>query len=149
MEGRTHHGAGRRQFAYRCCFMIQAFAMANLLGNDADLREAIVSSMKIALPQSFQKQLVEMVSNPSEFPVPDPSSFSRWRVLIDAAYMLWCRQYMPPRGSVRYMMVDSSTQGGRDMEIIVVSSIDRAVLADTRNMSIDLVDLRWRLQQSV
>ena len=116
-----------------------------MLGNDADLRESLIMALRMALPPNLRDAMVKMISSPQEFPVPDPSSISRWRVLIDASFMLWAREHMQPQGHVRYMMMDSSTQGGRDMEIIVIGSIAREHLQDARRFAQDLVDMRsWR-----
>ena len=117
--------------------------MCGLLGNDTDLREAVAMALRLALPASLQTSLVQMVLSPEAFPMPHQSSISRWRVLVDSAYMMWCREHLLPAGHIRYLMLDSSTQGGRDMEMLVVGSIARGDLDVARQMAEDLLLLRW------
>eukprot|EP00972_Heterocapsa_arctica_P114284 16441673-Heterocapsa_arctica.AAC.1 len=79
----------------------------------------------------------------SRLALPDKASISRWRVCLDAAYMLWYRRHCPAGHCVRYFMVDSSTQGGRDYELLVVCSVAHSQLADLYGLANELIILRW------
>ena len=135
--------SARRWLMYRASFLIECLVMCGLLGNDTDLREAVAMALRLALPASLQTSLVQMVLSPEAFPMPHQSSISRWRVLVDSAYMMWCREHLLPAGHIRYLMLDSSTQGGRDMEMLVVGSIARGDLEIARQMAEDLLLVRW------
>ena len=71
--------------------------------------------------------------------VPRKSTISRWRLLMDGAFMLMMRRLHMPAGErsfVRYIMADSSMQHGRDFEHVVsleINGKDLVNLLETAN----------------
>ena len=86
-----------------------------------------------------------MISNRS-IPLPSQSTLCRLRGRIDVAYMLVTRilikTCLEGRGLVMYPVVDSSPQGGRDYELMVLYITRRAVLARLHHRIQDL-ESRW------
>ena len=83
------------------------------------------------------------MEDPTVLPMPHKASISRWRLLIDVAYMLHCRVHMASEGVVRWAMVDSSTQGGKDYELIVVSFMRENDAGRLVRAANDLIALRY------
>ena len=86
-----------------------------------------------------------MITNRT-IPLPSQSTLSRLRGRIDVAYMLVTRilikTWLEGRGLVMYPVVDSSPQGGRDYELMVLYFTRRAVLARLHHRIRDL-ESRW------
>ena len=123
-EVRTSRGdetgiaAGRRA-AFKVVFMAQCLMACSLLQSDSRLRESIERSLGLLLPHQLRKpvhDLVELKTTPS------PSAISRWRLLLDVAYMQYRRKLNRGRRWSRWLMLDSSPQGGNDYEMIIVCS---------------------------
>lgn len=131
------------RLAYKAAFMIQCLIMSNLLARDSTMRDTISLALRMSLPRSLSEPLAKAVDDPTSFPLPDKATISRWRVCLDAAFMLWCRRHTPPMNHIRYIMVDSSTQGGKDYELILVCSVVRAEMASLYLRANELISLRW------
>ena len=129
---------------YRTAFLINAVVLSGLLSHDAALREVLVRSVHMVLPPRMAGPLATLLADASAFPLPDKSTVSRWRLLVDVAYML----YMRVSGAecerwYRYIVIDSSTQGGRDYELMICSSIRHDRISILRRAAHTLANLRW------
>ena len=138
----TYGDDARRRLIYKASFLIQTLIMRAMLANDAALREVIAMACKMVLPATIQGQVLSVIENPHDFPLPHQSTVSRWRVCLDAAFMMYCRQHYPPSGFIRYAMVDSSPQGGRDYELIVVCHVVQEQLPQLVRAANALINLR-------
>ena len=107
------------------------------------MRDVILLALRMALPRALCEPLTKAVKHPASYPLPDKGTISRWRMCLDAAFMLWHRRHVPPARYVRYVMVDSSTQGGKDYELILVCSVARAEMASLCAQANELIVLRW------
>ena len=94
------------------------------------------------LPAGVCRSVLELVQDPSKFAVPNKSQISRWRVLLDVAYMLWTREALAVKPVTTYCMIDSSTQGGKDYELIVVAQAKTIALPRLYRAAISLISMR-------
>lgn len=74
--------------------------------------------------------------------LPHKSTMSRWRLLVGTAFML-VRRKSVSRGHVYLLQVDSSPQGGRDYELMIVSSICEESLPECFRAANELIGLRF------
>ena len=124
---------------YRAAFVIDVLLQANLLVSDSSLKASVKQALKMVMPKSLLPMFLDLVEQHID---PNTSRISRWRFLLDAAFMLYTRaerqkDWQQQRPCVRWMMVDSSPQGGRDYELIVMS---RAYVSDLQHL-IAIVDI--------
>lgn len=103
--------------------------MSNAIKDDSDLRDVLARSIRMTLPPTLAGPLASAVESEDLVSLPSPSILSRWRFLLDAAFMLCCREAMLCDPQVRYLQIDSSTQGGKDYELIVLTCISKSSLA--------------------
>ena len=102
--------------------------MSGLLRNSKSLRTVLMQSAQIILPPILQQHFLGQLDSCCKV-MPSKSTVSRWRVVLDAAFMLSERHSRAEesaadsRGYARYMMADSSMRHGRDLEHIVFRSI--------------------------
>ena len=135
-----------RATPYKAAFLVKTLLMCDLLRNSGDLCDVLCHSIEILIPKVLWgpfKELLEV----SRTILPDKSTVSRWRMLLDGAFMLFYRKHnaeLLAGGSVRYFMADSSTQHGRDYEHIVVRTVRAAMLPVLLGHVQDLCDL-WYL----
>ena len=128
-SGHLVQGPVHRTSPYRAAFVIEVLMQCDLLVSDASLQDSVKQALKLILPRSLLPMFLQMVE---QHGFPGRSQISRWRLLLDAAFMLQVRaerrlHWQQGQRFVRWMMVDSSPQGGRDYELIVMS---RALVAD-------------------
>ena len=81
-----------------------------------------------------------------EFITPSPSQIGRWRLLLDAAFMITTRaerrrDWQAQQRCVRWIMIDSSPQGGRDYELIVMC---KAYVGELRHL-MGLLDIMYNM----
>ena len=104
--------------------MAQCIAHAGLLRNDENLRMAMKLPIETVLPGKLRQVALSMLDH---IPSPSPAALSRWRFLIDAAFMMWTRaanvrDFNAGVKWVHWIMVDASPQGGRNYELAIVCS---------------------------
>jgi hypothetical protein len=116
--------------------------MSDMLAKDSDLREVLATSISLVIPSRMAKPLLDVLQDPSAYTLPNKGTISRWRLLLDTSYMLYMRSVNRSRRWIRYLMVDSSTQGGRDYELTIVSSVDYDRLHELRMAALELLSLR-------
>ena len=124
---------------YRAAFVIQVLLQCDLLKSDTSLKDSVKQALGLILLKSLLCMFLDMVE---EHVNPSQSQISRWRLLLDAACMMQTRlrrqeDWMQGRSSVRWMMVDSSPQGGRDYELVVLG---QAYLDDLQH-ALSLMDV--------
>ena len=95
-----------------------------MLKSDAHLRDAIKLSLYQALPSGLIPPMIEALENQR---TPDKCTISRWRFLLDTAYMLVRREdatadFQRGKTHARWLMMDSSFQCSRDYELILLCS---------------------------
>jgi hypothetical protein len=96
------------------------------------------------LPPRTAQPLARLVSDSRDFALPNKATISKWRLLIDAALMLYMRDRNLEGGRwYRYMMIDSSTQGGRDYELMICCSIRGEHISPLRRDAHSLIGLRF------
>ena len=141
--------AGRSR-QYRVAYLLKVVILCDLLRSDADLSRVLTNCARMLLPKSLTssfKQLLDVGASMA----PHKGTVSRWRLLVDGAFMLFYRRlHDRARGNsdnsfARYMMADSSTQHGRDFEHVSVRSIKRSDMQEAMAYSADLVAL-WPAQ---
>ena len=138
-------GSTQKTVAYRAAFIIQVLLQCDLLKSDGSLKDSLKQALRIVLPKSLQPMFLDLVEQHIN---PSASSISRWRLLLDASLMLHIRaerrkEWADGRRSVRWLMIDSSPQGGRDYELVVMA---RAFLPDMPQL-VSLVDIMNNLSR--
>ncbi|CAK0878847.1 unnamed protein product, partial [Prorocentrum cordatum] len=103
-----HHGR------FTSWFVLHSVLTCSQLLHDRDLNKVFKMAVRTFFPRELSKSLEEMVEG---MPVPDASQLSRWRIMVDAAYMLKQRGMHLPLmecDCVVFMLSDSSPQGTRE-----------------------------------
>lgn len=139
-----------KRLAYLASLLVHVLVMSGLIMDDANLREVRMRSFNMMLPSSLAAPFVRAVSDAAAVPLPSKSTISRWRVMLDVAYMLWTRDRFQQE-HVHFGMVDSSTQGGKDYELCVVSSVlkaDLPALVDRADKLLSIVRARSDVEES-
>lgn len=140
----SEHG---RNIQYKVSFIVKAMMMADMLRSSDNLADAIAQGVGILLPPSLRQPFTELLDN-ARTVFPTKPTISRWRALIDGAFMLHCRrdslQSSLSEGGVSYLMADSSMQHGRDFEHIILKRVAADKLPQLLQCSLDLCDL-WPL----
>ena len=126
---------------YNAKFMVQALVMSDLLSNDRSLREVLSRAVRLVLPPALSEPLAAAIDSPS-LRMPSASALSRWRFLLDASLMLHFRKSLHSEPCLRYAMADSSTQGGRDYELLVPTTISVSSLQDAFRLANALIAMR-------
>ena len=120
--------------------------MCDSLRSSCYLRVVLLQALELCVPPVLLPSLKEAVGNPVAV-APSTASVSRWRLLLDAAFMLYMRSKNTAAAScssggfVRYLMSDSSTQHGRQFQLTSVLSVRRQQVARLMHVANDLVAL--------
>eukprot|EP00969_Alexandrium_andersonii_P025551 1115941-Alexandrium_andersonii.AAC.1 len=85
--------------------------LSSVLRSSADMTGAVLSAIRVVLSPVLQEPMVRMVQDST--PLPDAGTVSRWRLLLDGAFMLYLRKRREEATVCRYMQADSSMQRGR------------------------------------
>lgn len=93
---------------------MQCLVMCNLLSAARTLREVLAMAVRMALPSSLADPFATNIEDRSLYSLPSTSTISRWRLLLDAAFMLHRRRRFREHACIHVVQVDSSPQGGRD-----------------------------------
>ena len=141
MMGRSMGGISNRA-VHETGFLIQALLMGNMLKDDKDLRHVLARSLRMALPATLAGPICQVVESVELMRLPSPAALSRWRFLLDAAFMLHQRDLLASQPRCRYCQIDSSTQGGKDYELIVTTTISKSVLQDAFRKANSLIVCR-------
>ena len=142
--GDSHVQTSRRQ--YQAAYLVKVLVMTNTLRNSSSLQETVRKAMRLVLPQVLLKPF-ETVLESSKTQFPHAATISRWRLLLDGAFMLLQRRLHQDtcRGNcIRYILADSSLQHRRDFEHIVIMQVRRDCLQSLWRASAELTSL-WRL----
>ena len=110
--------------AYRSIIVIKALVQAGLLKQHGNMREVMENAIKLVLPQTLQKPIMELMA---KFTLPSESQISRWSFLLDVALMKKSQlrheaNFIKRERYVHWFMADSSPQGGRDYELVLICS---------------------------
>lgn len=103
-------------------FMLRALMMSDMLRSSANLLSVVRLSLHTIVPPVLMP-MFQAVLDDSIKVAPHESTVSRWRLLLDACFMLWMRKHNEDNACVRYMMTDSSTQKGRTFQLTAMQSI--------------------------
>ena len=129
---------GGKSFAYKSLAIIHAMRHAGMLRSGDKMRQAVTMAIEQTLPPALLapvKQFMDRIA------IPHKSSLSRWQFLLGVAMMQTerarrMRDYVTGEKWARWLMVDSSPQGGRDYELAITcaarhSDLEKAMqLAD-------------------
>ena len=141
MQHRVAHDiTSPRSTPYRVAFLVHILVLADLLRSSKELQQTIHLCCQVVLPPvlrpAFQKLLME-----SGQITPSPSTISRWRMLLDGAFMMTQRRLNERSlNDVRYIMCDSSMQHNRDFEHIVFRSVKRSNLSRAFELARELCE---------
>ena len=109
-------------------------------------KESIVKALEMTLPESLLKVAKQQLAQQRMY---DKSQISRFRVVLDAAFMVWRRsnswQQLQRQGAAsrthRYLMWDASPQFSREYEMIRVISIPEQESPDLYHSFLEMSSL--------
>ena len=133
--------------AYRATFLVHCLLMCNYLRGAGNLRKALKCAVAMLLPPDMSRILLNIITEDGQhqFHVPHKTTIHRARFTLDVAYMLWWRQrnhrWLQDGGSARYGLLDSSPQGGADLELVNILSIPKRFLSELYFSAIALTSM--------
>ena len=120
-----------RNIAFKVTYVIEAVMFCQLLHDAGTMRKALKRAAVLALPESLRNDVDQLFKEMDKIAaVPHKATVSRWRFLLDGAFMLWHRSHQAVGGHVRFMMADSSSQHSREFEHVVIRSLLRSKLLE-------------------
>eukprot|EP00971_Amphidinium_carterae_P045587 897353-Amphidinium_carterae.1 len=140
-KGSALHGASTHKRNFQVAWMLKCVCMADLLRTTSDMREVLQSSLEMLLPEvirgAFRKMLEE-----SAAAIPHPGTVSRWRFLVDAAFMCVRRLSNANMECYRYLMADASVQHSHHFEHVLERSVPAHLASQLHADAVKLV-LLW------
>ena len=130
----------KRNVRYRCSHLLNCFLMADLLRTDAKLKHALEIAMRCCLPRVVADSIQRILE--ASDTVPSKASLSRWRFLVDVAYLLYQRDLYSNDDWIHSMMVDASKQHNRHFELIYFLSVLADKVIEAVRTAKKLVQLR-------
>lgn len=131
---------------FNVVWLLRVMLLSDCLRTSAELKSVLKQALQMCVPAVLLQTLTRMVDDHSCI-APTAGTVSRWRLLLDGAYMLFKRSKADEActgpGTARYLMSDSSTQHGRSFQLTTVLSVSRSALPDALEMSSDLANL-WQ-----
>ncbi|CAK0892873.1 unnamed protein product [Prorocentrum cordatum] len=144
IHGRAASGEERpfRNSACKVSFLLKAMMMAVMLKKSGDFADILLRSCQIVAPPALMNAVSKLLHE-ARAALPHKSTISRWRFILDGAYMLNRRaQTDRGGGQLRYLMSDSSLQHGRDFSRNVVLEIAQDNIVGAFDVANDLINLR-------
>lgn len=143
----TSAAATNKRAPFKALFLVQALLYASALRHDGEFKDMLVMGLRLVLPEVIHRAVMAVLSEQAAVQ-PSKSAFSRWRLVLDTALMLERRDFsskqMASGPCVRYLMVDSSVQHGRDYLITLSSTIRQDDLPELMCIAAQLRSL-WML----
>ena len=123
--------------AERAKHLIECLMLADNLSADSSFRDVLVRTVRILFDSEYSNSLLDMLAPGAKVVrIFDQSELSRGRLTVDVAFMAWHRKCNAEKESlVRYILVDSSPQFGRDYQIILTKQIKSADLLQLWELS--------------
>ena len=123
--GNVSRSGKREQHVFKSTAVIHCLRHADLLKSDGTIEKSIELSLHQILPGALLPVVLDFmhISSP-----PSASSISRWRFILDCAFMEVRREdihlsYIAGNTFTRYIMYDASFQNSRDYEMMLMCSI--------------------------
>ena len=85
-------GAAQGQLRFQVEFMLRCFMLAQLNRSADSTAYVIRQAINIVLPPVLRKSIMHMLMQPGMFAKLGKSTVSRWRLLIDVAFMIYRRR---------------------------------------------------------
>jgi hypothetical protein len=138
---RESFGHGGFQRRYKLDFMLQVFFYGNFFRSSTTMKDAIIKSLNLMLSPALAQHYRELM-NDSDLHIPSASARSRFRFILDCAFMLSRREFFHdklseweegPAPLALFMYTDSSPQGGMNWQITsydLVRVTDLVVIAE-------------------
>ena len=126
------HGKVSKNQAYGFIYLIRCFLLSQSLRSASQLKVALYNATVIVMPKQAASIMQAALDNDNST-VPSPSTISRARGRLDVAWMLVWRDRLKSwlsDGLVVYLGTDSSPQGGRDYQIVVLDFMLRKSLPE-------------------
>eukprot|EP00971_Amphidinium_carterae_P089089 1763200-Amphidinium_carterae.1 len=131
-----------RRVKYNVIWLIQVMIMSDCLRDASNLQPVILMSLRMVLPSSLHS-IIQSTLSDQNIMTPDPSTLSRWRLLLDGAFMIYRRAELS-ENHLRWMMSDSSTQHGRSFQLTSVLSLCKSDAGRALRAANELVHLWFR-----
>ena len=110
LKGSLEKNSARRR-PHQVAFMLKVLTMSDYLRHASSVKDVLRHSLEMIMPEVLRPAFRALLQE-SESAVPRSSTISRWRLLLDGAFMLYWRSRNAAQDSaaVRFIMADSSTQ---------------------------------------
>ena len=131
-----------RRTPYRAACLLQTMQLAGVLNNSMSAVDALQTALEMIMPACLLPTFLSPLRN-SAGAIPNPGTVSRWRFLLDSAFMVTERNLNAflQEDCVRYVMADSSMQHSHDFEHIVVCTVPLSNLAALYQIYLDTIEL--------
>ena len=127
------HGKRSKNQAFGLTYLIKCFLLSQSLRSASQLKTALHSAAGIILPKQAS-QIMQAALDTNSNSVPSAAAISKARGRIDVSWMLVWRdrfkEMFDGAGAVIYLGTDSSPQGGRDYQIVVLDIVKKQDLAE-------------------
>lgn len=119
---------GNHRKCYHVRVLLETVLLCEHLKSDANLPSVILSVCRLVLPPQAAEHIQALINNTNEqrrLHTPSAATVSRARARVEAAYMFVCRNTLFARPDCLRIciMVDSSPQGGRDYELLMMTIV--------------------------
>ena len=126
---------------YKPAFLLQCVVLSFQLRSSGAVPDVIQQAVR-CLPQVWRESLMQLLATAKN---PSPSTLSRARLSVDAAFMLWMRkrhaELLEDAQVTLFFKVDSTPLGGNNWEVVEYQLIKGTDLVSAGKMAASLVDL--------
>lgn len=105
--------------------LIRSIVVSHSLKNDAELSDVLQTAIDVAVDDDAAADHYKSLVTAKEGIVVSPTSLSKYRLILDIAFMKWRQIYEPLQDVHLYLMADSSPQGGRNWFCLEHTAIQR------------------------
>ena len=126
-------------------YLLKILMMCSALKTSYALGDVFKDMVEACLPNGLKYMVKEVVASAAR-QMPSQATVSRYRMMLDGAFMLWERQQhaalVSQGGATRFIMADSSMQHGSEFEGVVCLTIANQDLLPAYNIANKLVRTR-------
>ena len=115
--------SARKSFKYNIMWLVQVLMMSDCVRDASQLTDLVLQTIRMVLPPVLREGFERAIQEEKAFCLPHKGTISRWRCLLDGAFMIWHRKRNRDEPFLRWMMSDSSTQHGRTFQLMGVLSL--------------------------
>ena len=134
----------RRNHRFKKVYLLRVVLLCAEMKSSWRLAEVCKDVIDLLLPPGLKAMIGPLAD--IKHVMPHASTVSRYRTLLDGAFMLFMRKanrdLAAGRGAVRYMLADSSFQHGLDFEAVMTLTVEKRHLLTAWQAADELIELR-------